>query len=51
MKSDSRHTQNRNKDCFSEIILSGGERLLSHERQFDKAVCSTLWHILNKWIK
>jgi hypothetical protein len=44
MKSDRRHTPIMKKDCLSEIILGGGEKLLSPERRFDQTVYFTLGH-------
>jgi len=48
MKSNRRHTPIMKKDCLSEIILGGGEKLLSPERRFDQTVYFTLGNKLHK---
>ena len=47
MKSTRRHTPIIKKECLSELILGGGERLLSPERRFDQTVYFTLGHSIN----
>jgi hypothetical protein len=42
MKSNRRHTPIMKKSCLSDIILGGGEKLLSPERRFDQTVYFTL---------
>jgi hypothetical protein len=42
MKSNRRYTPIMKKDCLSDIILNGGEKLLSPERRFDQTVYFTL---------
>jgi hypothetical protein len=42
MTSNRRHAPILNKDCLSDIILGGGEKLLSPERRFDQTVYFTL---------
>ena len=48
MKSNRRHTPIMKKEFLSEIILGGGEKLLSPERRFDQTVYFTLGHKAHK---
>jgi hypothetical protein len=48
MKSSRRHAPAMYKDCLPEIILNGGEKLLSPERRFDQTIYFTLGHKLQK---
>jgi hypothetical protein len=48
MKSVRRHTPIMNKERLSDIILGGGEKLLSPERRFDQTVYFTLGHKARK---
>jgi hypothetical protein len=44
MKSNRRYIPALKKDVLSDIILGGGEKLLSPERRFDQTVYFTLGH-------